>query len=251
MRFLFVGDTHGAVDLAKIRAGGLAALKLGSRDAIIHCGDFGAPWRRDMDEVLAFWQGLPQKVIICLGNHENYGWIRRQPVVRRFGCQGYSLGGNLFAPLPGETASLGGKRFWFYPGGFSIDFFLRQTGADLFGDELLPSGQAAQVMASYFRRRVPDYVISHDAPRSFVLKHFGFPIRMPPDSYFAHTGQEAGSRAHPAFMLDPIYLAGRYKTWYFGHHHKDYAAEGMRCLYQQMVLEDSLTGESRLIRPAT
>ncbi len=250
MRYLFVGDTHGPTDLGKLRSPEVAALKLGARDAIIHCGDFGAPWRQDMDEVLGFWRQVPAKVLICLGNHENYGWIMRQPVTRRYGCQGYDLGGKLFAPLPGQTATLGGRRFWFYPGGFSIDFFLRQTGVDLFGDELLTGEQAAAVMADYFRRQVPDYIISHDAPRSFILKHFGFPIRLPPDAYYAHTGERTGSRAHPAFTLDPIYLARRYNKWYFGHHHKDYEAENLRCLYRQMVLEDSLTGETRIISPA-
>ncbi len=249
MRYLFVGDTHGAIDLDKMRSQAFKELRLSSRDAIIHCGDFGAPWRQDMDEVLAFWRGLPMKVLICLGNHENYGWISRQPLVRRFGCKGYDLGGHLFAPLAGETATLGGKRFWFYPGGFSIDFFLRQTGVDLFADELLGADEAARVMAGYFKRPVPDYVISHDAPRAFILQHFGFPIKQPPESYYAHLGETPGTRAHPAFMLDPIYLARRYKTWYFGHHHKDYAAQNLRCLYRQMVLEDNRTGETLVISP--
>lgn len=250
MRYLFVGDTHGEMDLGKLRGEEVAALELGPRDALIHCGDFGAPWRQDMDGVLAWWQARPYKVIINLGNHENYGWIKRQPVVKRYSCQGHDLGGNLFAPLPGEVAVIGGKRFWFYPGGYSIDFFLRQNGIDLFGDELLEKDQAERILASFFRRRVPDYVISHDGPREFILKHFGFPIGPPPDAYFSHTGNKPGSRAHPAFMLDQIYRARRYKKWFFGHHHRDVSADGLRCLYRQMVLEDSITGESRLIDPA-
>lgn len=249
MRYLFVGDTHGDMDLGKIRGPEIAALHLTERDAIIHCGDLGAPWRRDMDDILRFWQGLPYKVLICLGNHENYGWITRQRVVRRYGCRGYDLGGRLFAPLAGETAALGGRRFWFYPGGFSIDFQLRRPGIDLFEEELLANSHSAGVMAGYFRRRVPDYVISHDGPRSFIQQQLGFPIRMPPEAYYAHTGQAKDSRAHPAFALDSIYASRRYKRWYFGHHHQDIAAEGLRCLYRRMALEDSRTGECRLIAP--
>ncbi|MGI6688039.1 MAG: metallophosphoesterase family protein [Christensenellales bacterium] len=249
MRYLFVGDTHGAIDLGKMRSPELAGLGLGSRDAVIHCGDFGAPWCQDMDEALRFWRQLPMKVLICLGNHENYSWIRRRPQVRRFGCRGYDLGGNLFAPLAGETATLGGRRFWFYPGGFSIDFFLRKTGVDFFADELLSVDEAVRVMAGYFRRGMPEYVISHDVPRSFILQHFGFTIKQPPESYYRHTGETPGTRAHPAFMLDPVYQARRYQKWYFGHHHKDYAADSLRCLYREMVLEDSLTNEIRVIKP--
>ena len=121
MRLLFVGDTHGAVDLDKLRQI-LPQAQLTPRDALIHCGDFGAPWAQDDDEVLRWWQALPYKKIICLGNHENYGWILRQPIVRRFGCRGWDMGGGLIAPLPGQVATIGGRSFWFYPGGLSIDY---------------------------------------------------------------------------------------------------------------------------------
>ena len=249
MRYLFVGDTHHELNLDKLRSPEVAALNLLPQDALIHCGDFGAPWRTETDDVLSWWQSRPYKVIINLGNHENFGWILHQPVIQRFGCRGYDLGGNLFAPLPGEVALIGGKRFWFYPGGFSIDFFLRKPGLDVFAEELLPNSQAQDILARFFRRRVPDYIISHDGPRSFIMTHFGFPIAQPPDAYFTHTGSLPGSRAHPAFVLDQIYHARRFHTWFFGHHHRDMAADGLRCLYHQMVLVDSRSGESRLIVP--
>lgn len=249
MRFLFVGDTHGEKDLGKLRSPEVARLGLDGQDALIHLGDLGAPWRKDSDDVLLWWQGLPMQIIVCLGNHENYGWIARQPTVRRYGCLGHALGGNLFAPLPGETATLGGKRFWFYPGGLSIDFFLREPGVDVFPDELLMNAQAEAVIAGYFSREVPDYLISHDGPRKFVGDHFGFALRTPPESYYTHMQEALGSRAHPAFMLDRIYAAGRYKKWYFGHHHQDITSGGLSCLFRRMVLEDSVTGESRLITP--
>ena len=34
--------------------------------------------------------------------------------------------------MPGQIARIGGRSFWFYPGGFSIDFFLRKAGHNLF-----------------------------------------------------------------------------------------------------------------------
>jgi len=249
MRFLFVGDTHSHKDLDKLRSPKVSQLGLGRRDALIHLGDMGAPWRADWDQVLAWWQELPMKVIVCLGNHENYGWIMRQPLIRRFGCRGFDLGGNIFAPLPGETATLGGKRFWFYPGGLSIDFFWRQLGVDVFPEELLTKPRAEEIIADYFKHRTPDYLISHDGPRSFVEAQFGFSLRVPPESYYEHMKTAPHSRAHPAFMLDRIYAQGRYKKWFFGHHHQDVSVGGLSCLFHQMVLEDSLSGESRVILP--
>ena len=249
MRFLLVGDSHGEKDLGKLRAPEVARLGLGEQDAIIHLGDLGAPWRKDSDDVLKWWQRLPMQVIICLGNHENYGWIARQPVLRRHGCLGHDLGGNLFAPLPGETATLGGRRFWFYPGGLSIDFFLREPGVDIFREELLINAQAEAIIADYFGCGVPDFLITHDGPREFVSGRLGFPLRMPSESYYTHMEETPGSRAHPAFMLDRIYASGRYRKWYFGHHHQDIASGGLRCLFRQMVLEDSVTGKNQIITP--
>ena len=37
--------------------------------------------------------------------------------------------------------------------------------------------------------------------------------------------------------------------WYFGHHHRDDAAGKLRCLWQHMALEDSVTGHVQRIEP--
>ncbi len=249
MRFLFIGDTHGGKDLDKVKRV-LPPLQLTRRDALIHCGDLGAPWVSDDDDTLRWWQSLPCKKIICLGNHENYGWITRQPVVRRFGCRGYDLGGGLFAPLPGQIARIGGRSFWFYPGGFSIDFFLRKAGHNLFMEELIPVHQAQAAFERLLRHGPVDYVVSHDGPRQHVMERFGFPLKPPPAFYWQHLGQPEDSRTHPAFLLDQVYQRPElYGKWYFGHHHRDDAAGKLRCLWQHMALEDSVTGHVQMIEP--
>ena len=240
MKYLFIGDTHGHKDLGKLKDA-WPSLGLSPQDALIHCGDFGAPWIEEEDDTLRWWQALPIKKIICLGNHENYGWISRQPVVRRWGGLGHDLGGGLFAPLPGQVLTLGGKSFWFYPGGLSIDFFLRTPGRSVFAEELTENGAAEKALQNLQRRAPVDYIISHDGPRSHVQERFGFPIGQPPPFYFKHLGQAEGSRTHPGFLLDRI-PPPLYRRWYFGHHHRDDQAGNIRCLWQQMVLDDSRTG---------
>ncbi len=249
-RFLFVGDTHGPQDLRKL-SDALPALRLTARDAIVHCGDFGAPWAADDDGTLRWWRGLPCRVLICLGNHENYAWIGRQPLVRRFGCRGYGLGGNLFAPLAGETARVGGRSLWFYPGGFSVDFFLRVPGRTVFADELLPLDLAEEAVSRLGRRRRVGYVVSHDGPRRFVAERIGIPIEEPPAAYWRHLGLPEGSRAHPAFLLDRLLEHPEsFGQWYFGHHHRDVSQGKLRCLWRQMALEDTRTGETAVIGQA-
>lgn len=246
MRFLFVGDTHSAADLEKLRQI-LPGLGLTRRDAIIHCGDFGAPWVSDNDETLTWWRALPLKKIICRGNHENYGWILKQPLVHRYNCSGRDLGGNLFVPLSGETAHMVGRSFWFYPGGYSIDYPFRTPGRTLFVEELLLNDQAEAIMAKRLKGPRVDYVISHDGPRAFILRNLGFPISPPRESYWAKLNIPSGSRAHPALLLDQLYdRQDLFGQWYFGHHHHDIAEGPLRCLWEQMVLENTLTGQIRL-----
>ncbi|HSK69885.1 MAG TPA: metallophosphoesterase, partial [Candidatus Limnocylindria bacterium] len=235
MKLLFIGDTHGEKDLGKLRSA-WPALGLGRRDAVIHCGDFGAPWIHDTDATLAWWQALPAKKVVCLGNHENYGWIKRQPLRRRFGALGYDLGGGIFAPLAGQVAHIGGRSFWFYTGGLSIDFFLRTPGRNAFADELLPHADAERALANLARHAPVDYVVTHDGPRRHVEERFGFRIGLPPASYYQHFGEPPGSRAHPGYVLDNV-LPNQYHKWYFGHHHHDDAYGRLRCLYRVMVLE--------------
>ena len=247
MRYLFVGDTHGSKDLDKLHQV-LPALRLGPRDALIHLGDWGAPWIEDSDDTLRWWQALPMKKIICLGNHENYGWILRQPIVRRYGGRGWDLGGGLFAPLAGEILMIGGKRFWFYPGGLSIDFPFRRPGRTLFREELLPLGEAQAALNRLQRAGHVDYVISHDGPKSLVEQQLGFQLRPPPAVYFKHLGEPEHSRQHPALLLDEVYARPElYTRWYFGHHHHDLQEGAIRCLWTQMVLEDSRSGGVQLI----
>ncbi len=249
MKYLFVGDTHGHKDLEKLK-NALPHLGLNRQDALIHCGDWGAPWIADSDDALTWWQELRLKKIICLGNHENYRWIHSLPLTRRWGARGYDLGGGLFAPLAGEVATVGGRTFWFYPGGLSIDFFLRTPGRSLFQEELLENDMAQRALNNLMRRAPVDYIISHDAPRGHVGRRFGFHIMPPPASWYKHLGLEEGSRAHPGYVLEQV-PQGSYRRWYFGHHHRDDAVDNMQCLWQHMVLEDSITGERRLIVPDT
>lgn len=249
MRLLFVGDTHGAVDLDKLRQI-LPQAQLTPRDALIHCGDFGAPWAAEDDEALRWWRALPYKKIICLGNHENYGWIMRQPIVRRFHCRGWDLGGGLFAPLAGQVTRVGGRRLWFYPGGYSIDYMLRQPGRDVFAQELLPLDEAQRAVDRLLNGPAVDYVLTHDGPRAFILEQFGFPIGPPRPGYWTHLGLAPGSHAHPALLLDQLYhRPDKYTRWYFGHHHRDAAQGKLRCLWQQAVLEDTRTGSVEVLMP--
>lgn len=249
MRFFFVGDTHGAQDLDRVRRA-LPSLQLHKEDAVIQLGDIGVAWRGEEDEALAFWRSLPFKVLVCLGNHENYRWIGNQPVVRKWGALGRDLGGRVFAPLAGETVRIGGRSLWFYPGGCSIDFMFRRPGISIHAEELLPQREAQRALKRLAARRHVDFILSHDGPAAFAREQFGYAIKPPPAGYWQLLGQEENSRAHPALLLDGLQeRRGLYTYWYFGHHHRDAAAlnGALRCLWNEAVLYDARTGKAETV----
>lgn len=235
MKYLIIGDTHGSIDLKKVTPEILAHLD--PDDVIIHCGDFGAPWAGQEDDALRFWRSLDQMVYICLGNHENYDWIMDQPLVKRNGAFGYLLGDNLFAPLLGEILTIGEKRFWFYSGGYSVDFLYRTPGRTIWKQELATKDISDHGIKRLLDSGGVDYVISHDGPRAFIMKHWGYPIGGPKPAYYAMLGVQETDIIHAGFALDEVYYHPEaWKRWFFGHHHRDDDKEGLRATYRDIIL---------------
>jgi hypothetical protein len=239
MRFIFIGDTHGHIDLKKIGPEAAFELGLSADDFLIQCGDFGAAWYGDEHGTLAYWRSLPCESIICLGNHENWDWVEAQPLIQKYACWGYELGERIFAPLLGSIAHIAGKTFWFFPGGYSIDFAYRTWERTVFRQEV-PRKAAAQHAIEKLRNAAPvDYVISHEGSRRFVTKNFGYPIMDLSELYLLRVDETRESMQHPAYLLDEVYAYPEwYGQWYFGHHHKDYAEGNIRCLYNDVVIEE-------------
>lgn len=249
MRILFVGDTHGGQDLGKIGPDVVERLALTSEDIIIQSGDMAVPWIESYDENLAYWASLPCQVIVCLGNHENYGWIKEQELVTRYGGQGYLLAENIFAPKIGEILEIEDRSFWFYPGAYSIDYVFRKLGRTLFKEELPLKEESQRVKKALRKRGHVDVIVSHDGPSKLIREVLGFPIGDVSDSYLEMTGQERGERVHPGLALNEIMEEEElYGHWYFGHHHRDFTKGKLTCLMKEMVLWDLETDKKEVIR---
>lgn len=245
MRILFIGDTHGSQDINKIRPEVVKKLSLTSDDIIIHCGDIGVPWIESNDEMLGYWANLPCQVIVCLGNHENYNWIKAQALVKRYGAEGYLMAPNLFAPKIGSILTIQNKSFWFYPGAYSIDYARRELNKTLFKQELPLKSESDKAIQNLINHGQVDVIISHDGPRKFIMDNFGYPIADVSDGYLKKTNQKRGERVHTGFALNEVIKNDAlYKQWYFGHHHRDFSKGKIRCLMEEMILWD-LTSDSK------
>ena len=239
MRILIIGDTHGSIDIEKLNPQVVKELHLTKNDVIIHCGDIGVPWIWDSDDMLNYWSNLPCDIVVCLGNHENFNWIEKRPIVKKYGVYGYEMAPNMFAPKIGSIATIFNKSFWFYPGGYSIDFSYRELNSTIFKQELPLKHDSDEAIKRLFETGHVDVIISHDGPREFIMKNFGYPIGRISSSYLEKTEQKEGERVHPGFVLDEVYKHPElFDAWYFGHHHKDYIDRKIRCLMKNMVLWD-------------
>lgn len=239
MKILFVGDTHGFNDIGKITIERLKFLGMTKDDLIVHCGDIGISWAKPKDEVYEFWNNLLSPVVVCLGNHENYNWIEEQPIVERYNAKGYKIGENIFAPIIGEIVTYNNKTLWFYPGGYSIDYGFRTLDISIFKQELPFKEDSDQAIYQLFDKGPVDVVVSHDGPREFIVKNYGYNIKDASDKYLLKTMEERGLRVHPAFELDKLYANQQFfDRWYFGHHHKDVVDGKLTCLFNRMVLWD-------------
>ena len=239
MKAYIVGDTHGKLDLAKLNPENLKSAGITERDILIHLGDIGVPaFGTDHDEVLEYYRSLPFETIVNLGNHENYRWILKQPLIKKYGVNGYQLGERLFAPLLGEIITLGTKRFWFYPGGYSIDYRWREWGHDIYVEELPTKETSDQALQKLRASGGVDIIISHDGPRHFVMKHFGFPIQ-PQSEAYTEKSSTTEVRIHPGLALDEIYREPHlYNQWFFGHHHRDFCHQQIFAVFDQLHVVD-------------
>lgn len=238
MRFIFIGDTHGHIDLGKIGPEASTAINLNESDVIVQCGDFGAAWYGDEHGTLEYWRSLPCETLVCLGNHENWDWMQAQPLVQKFDCWGYEIGPRIFAPLLGSIAEVAGKRLWFFTGAYSIDFAYREWGRTVFRQEVPRKAEALAAIAKLAAAAPVDYAISHEGSRRFVSQHFGYPIMDLSELYLMRVGEDRDSLQHPAFLLDELYAHPEwYRQWNFGHHHRDFGAGHIRCLYRDLVIE--------------
>ena len=142
------------------------------------------------------------------GNHDN---MEMYPL----DCHAVSNGDDF------GISSVGGFKFFYVRGGFSIDWRMRQdhylrTGYKSYWDNEELSVDRMYACLQYYKSFKPDFVITHECPRSIskyvgdneILKRFGYN----PESFSTRTSE----------LLEAMFQAHQPKTWVFGHYHKDW-----------------------------
>lgn len=179
--FYFTGDIHGEIDSQKITPQGLheAKIRLKKGDFLIVLGDFGLPFL-DADRIIGTnrypvyrqtvekcLKDKPYTILFIDGNHENFPFWAKQPVIEKFGgkVQVHPDAPNVYHLMRGEVYEIEGKKFFAFGGAASMDKNERRPNYDWWKEEICSSAEKENALRNLEKHgnRV-DYVLTHTPP---------------------------------------------------------------------------------------
>ena len=239
------GDCHGEYGRFSVR-GFPQQKEMDRTDLVILAGDFGY-WDRSPEQ--KYWlDWLEQKdftVGFVDGNHENYDMLAELPVESWNGGKVQFVRENVIHLMRGQMYRIQGKRFFTFGGARSHD--IRDGILERDDPDLRRKVQALEKKGglyrinhlSWWKEEMPDmaeyeegrqcmerygwacdYIISHCAPSSIqAVLSLG---EYKPDELTKY--------------LEEIHRKCHYRTWFFGHYHRDeQVAERHRLLYHEIL----------------
>ena len=202
------GDTHGDISWFK----NSKLKKLGEKDILIVCGDFGFLWNRNSAEEKKNLDILKsKKYTICFvdGAHENFDILNSYTPYRWKGGNAHKIADNIYHLMRGEVFTLENKTFFIMGGGESEDRDMREPGISWWEEEM-PNAEEiknAQDNLKDNECRV-NYILTYEAPA--IAKDF---LKL-------HTNQSAKLSPLNTYLQE-LMKDVEYYHWYFGSLHTD------------------------------
>lgn len=223
MGIYLTGDTH--------RGNELNRLKKVPKDCekLIVCGDFGVPFQVSSDGIWStydkylgdVYKKLPYEVIFVDGNHENFDYLDRLEVDKRFSGEVNKVSENITRLRRGELYEIGGKTIWTFGGATSIDANMRIEGRDWWSSEVASYAEMEHglKLLEQVDYKV-DYIITHTPPERIIEEMGVTSIHCP-----------------VALYLDEVMNKVQYRQWYCGHMHEDQYIDKykLRLLFRDIV----------------
>ena len=216
-----VSDIHGHIRLNWL-AEKLENLNITSSDHLVILGDAGIVWSANEHlEVREYYDSLPCKVLFVDGNHENFDLLDAYPTTEFGGGAIHKITDNIFHLMRGEAYEIENKRIFVFGGGFSLKK-LTNTSPIFVWDREMPSDEEYQNGTKNLARfdYQVDYVFTHVAPTS-VAKQIGVKL----------ADEERCLNDYLNDIKDHL----EYKSWFFGHHHKDVEFEKHFGVYERVL----------------
>lgn len=158
------GDTHG--DLSCFKNPKLS--KLGEKDIVIVCGDFGFIWEPENPEEKKKMEWLKKrKYTICFldGAHENFDILNSYTPYRWKGGNTHKIADNIYHLMRGEVFTFENKTFFVMGGGESDDAYMRQEGVSWWESELPDAEDLKNGITNLNdSERSINYILTYEAP---------------------------------------------------------------------------------------
>lgn len=158
------GDMHGDISCFK----NPKLSKLGEKDILIVCGDFGFIWDPDDPKEQKNMQWLKKrKYTICFvdGAHENFDILNSYTPYRWKGGNAHKIADNIYHLMRGEVFTFEGKTFFVMGGGESEDASMRDKGTTWWEEEL-PNAEELKNGVDNLNdtERNINYILTYEAP---------------------------------------------------------------------------------------
>lgn len=202
------GDTHGDISWFK----NPKLKKLGEKDILIVCGDFGFLWDSNNPKEQKNLEALKsKKYTICFvdGAHENFDILNSYTPYRWKGGNAHKIADNIFHLMRGEIFTLDGKTFFVMGGGESDDRDMGEDGISWWEDEM-PNGEEIKNAEDNLKTAEykVNYILTYEAPaiaKDFMKLHTKEAARITPLNTY----------------LQNLTKSVDYYHWYFGSLHTD------------------------------
>lgn len=202
------GDTHGDISWFK----NPKLKKLGEKDILIICGDFGFLWNPKSEAEKKNLEILKsKKYTICFldGAHENFDMLDAYTTYRWKGGNAHKIANNIFHLMRGEIFTLDNKTFFVMGGGESDDRDMREPGVSWWEEEM-PNAEEIKNAEDNLKdaNYNVNYILSYEAPavaKDFLKLHL----------------KEAAKISPLNTYLQELTKNVDYYHWYFGSLHTD------------------------------
>lgn len=202
------GDTHGDISWFK----NPKLKKLGEKDILIICGDFGFLWNPKSEAEKKNLEILKsKKYTICFldGAHENFDILDAYTPYRWKGGNAHKIANNIFHLMRGEIFTLDNKTFFVMGGGESDDRDMREPGVSWWEEEM-PNAEEIKNAEDNLKdaNYNVNYILSYEAPavaKDFLKLHL----------------KEAAKISPLNTYLQDLTKNVDYYHWYFGSLHTD------------------------------
>ena len=202
------GDTHGDISWFK----NPKLKKLGEKDILVICGDFGFLWNPKSEAEKKNLEILKsKKYTICFldGAHENFDMLDAYTPYRWKGGNAHKIANNIFHLMRGEIFTLDNKTFFVMGGGESDDRDMREPGVSWWEEEM-PNAEEIKNAEDNLKdaNYNVNYILSYEAPavaKDFLKLHL----------------KEAAKISPLNTYLQELTKNVDYYHWYFGSLHTD------------------------------